>query len=119
MKGITQYIFEKSWTLKEYERSEFAAALGTMLGVYGEDDEIKVYSDFKKSLTDDEIKTLESVVDALDDTEVYKSAKRSMFKDELPLLKRFAKWLEDNDIANKFGSTNWDLIDAYEKILEY
>lgn len=119
MKGLTQYIFEKSWTLKEYERSEFAVALGTMLGVYGEDDEIKVYSDFKKSLTDDEIKTLKTIVDALDNTRVYKSAKRSMFKDELPLLKRFAKWLEDNDIASNFGGTNWDLIGAYEKILEY
>jgi hypothetical protein len=36
-----------------------------------------------------------------------------MVKDESPLLKRFAEFIELEDIADG----DWDLIDAYEKIL--
>ena len=68
---------------------------------------------FRKTLSKDELKQFNDLYDLFDDEATYHKINNRMVKDELPLLKRFAQFIEDNDIADN----DWDLIDAYEKIL--
>ena len=119
MKTLQEYLIESTWSFKNYQRNAFASALGLMLGNLSDDDEDinKKYNEFKKTLTDKEIKELDSVFDFLENYEVYSRVNSKMLKDEMPLLKRFAQWIEDNDIAYIHGRTDWDLISAYEQIL--
>lgn len=114
MKSIIEYINEgKSWSLSDYQRQAFGTELGFMTSNLGDEDEIAKYEDFRKTLSDKELKQFSDLFDLFDDEQTYRKINSRMVKDELPLLKRFAQFIDDNDLADR----NWDLIDAYEKIL--
>jgi hypothetical protein len=114
MKSIIEYINEgKSWSFSEYQRQSLGTAIGFMTGNLGDADEIARYEDFKKSLSDKELKQFNDLFDLFDDEHTYKKINSRMVKDEMEILKRFAQYIEDNDLADG----DWDLIDAYEKIL--
>lgn len=114
MKSIIEYINEgKSWSLSDYQRQAFCTELGFMTGNLGDSDEIAKYEEFRKTLSDKELKQFNDLFDLFDDEQTYRKINSRMVKDELPLLKRFAEYLDLEDIAGN----NWDLIDAYEKIL--
>lgn len=120
MKTLKDYLIteSKSWKFNDDERDAFASALGTMLGNLGEEDEMEKYGDFKKTVDDEEFNMLDHIYDFLEDYENYSVVRSKMFdKNEIAILARFSQWLSDNDAANFNGRTDWDLIDAYEKIL--
>ena len=118
MKTLNEYINEAvvnegNWSFTDYERQAFATALGNMLGVLGDADDMDKYVDFRKMLSKEDLKQLNSAYDTLDDEYNYSKINNRVMKPDMPLLKQFAKFIEDNDIAGN----EWDLIDAYEKIL--
>jgi hypothetical protein len=114
MKSLNEYINEgKSWSLTDYQRQAFGTAIGFMTGNLGDEVDIARYEEFKKTLSDKELKQFNDLFDLFDDEHTYKKINSRMVKDELPLLKRFAEFIELEDIADG----DWDLIDAYEKIL--
>ena len=122
MKSITEFINEAivnegSWSFTEYERGAFATALGFMTGALGDDEEQSHYLEFRNMLSKEELKQLDDAYNTVDDQLNYSKINNRVMKQDMALLKRFAKWMEDNDIANVDGQTDWDLIDAYEKVL--
>lgn len=122
MKALNKYINESvvnegNWSFTDYERGAFATSLGCMTGALGDDEEQSHYLDFRNMLSKEELKQLDDVYNVIDDSVNYRKINSRMLKQDMPLLKRFAQWMEDNDIADVNGQTDWDLIDAYEKIL--
>lgn len=115
MRSLNEYITEAkgNWSFSEYQRQALGTAIGFMTGALGDDDEIARYEEFKKSLSDKELKQFNDLFDLFDDEHTYKKINSRMVKDEMEILKRFAQYIEDNDLADG----DWDLIDAYEKIL--
>ena len=118
MKSIKEYINENSvnegnWSFTDYERQAFTTALGNMLGALGDAEDMDKYVDFRNMLSKEELKQLHSAYDTMDDEYNYSKINNRVMKSDMPLLKRFAQFIEDNDIAGK----DWDLIDAYEKLL--
>ena len=106
MKSLNEYITEAkgNWSFSEYPRQSLGTAIGFMTGALGTKEDAEKYADFKNSLTDTEL---------FDDEHTYKKINSRMIKNEMEILKRFAQYIEDNDLAEG----DWDLIDAYEKIL--
>ena len=120
MKSLKDYIvMENSWVLDIHQRNAFCFALGAMLGDIGEQEEIELFAEFKKSLSKSDEKKYRSIYDALTDEFAYKTATSKIFKSDNELLQKFAKWIEENEIADKInkGHRDWDLVNAYEKIL--
>lgn len=115
MRSLNEYITEAkgNWSFSEYQRQALGTVIGFMTGNLGDDDEIARYEEFKKSLSDKELKQFNDLFDLFDDEHTYKKINSRMVKDEMEILKRFAQYIEDNDLADD----DWDLIDAYEKIL--
>lgn len=115
MRSLNEYINEAkgNWSFSEYQRQSFGTAIGFMTGNLGDEDEIARYEEFKKTLSDKELKQFNDLFDLFDDEHTYKKINSRMVKDEMEILKRFAQYIEDNDLADG----DWDLIDAYEKIL--
>ena len=118
MKTLNKYISEAivnegNWSFTDYERQAFATALGNMLGALGDAEDMDKYVDFRNMLSKEELKQLHSAYDTMDDEYNYSKINNRVMKPNMSLLKRFAQFIEDNDIAGK----DWDLIDAYEKLL--
>lgn len=115
MRSLNEYITEAkgNWSFSDYQRQAIGTAIGNMIGALGDEDDMDKYVEFRKSLSDKELKQFNDLFDMFDDEVTYHKINSRMVKDELPLLKRFAQFIEDNDIADN----DWDLIDAYEKIL--
>ena len=115
MRSLNEYITEAkgNWSFSEYQRQSLGTAIGFMTGNLGDEDEIARYEEFKKTLSDKELKQFNDLFDLFDDEHTYKKINSRMIKDEMEILKRFAQYIEDNDLADG----DWDLIDAYEKIL--
>lgn len=119
MKNLKEYITEsKSWKFSDSERDAFTTSLGNMLGHLGDDEDIERYKEFKETINDNEFNILNHIYDFLEDYEKYPLIKSRMLdKNEMTILTRFAQWMFDNDAANFDSRTDWDLMDAYEKIL--
>lgn len=119
MKSLKDYITEKNWSLDIHQRNALSFAIGAMLGDIGEPEEIELFTEFKNSLSENEVKQYRSIYDALTDEFAYKTATSKIFKSDNELLQKFAKWIEENEIADKInkGHRDWDLVNAYEKIL--
>ena len=118
MKNIQSYINESiiaegNWSFTNYERQAFATALGFMTGALGDQEEQAPYLPFKDTLSKDELKQLNDAYYVIDDEYNYSKINNRVMKQDMVLLKRFAQFIEDNDLADN----DWDLIDAYEKIL--
>lgn len=118
MKQINDYINESvinegNWSFTDYERGAFATALGFMTGALGDQEEQVPYLPFRETLSKEELKQLDAALDVIDDNYTYRKVNSRMLKQDMELLKRFAQFIEDNDLADG----DWDLIDAYEKIL--
>ena len=115
MNNLKDYITEakRNWSFSDYQRQSLCTAIGNMIGALGDEDDMDKYVDFRKTLSKDELKQFNDLYDLFDDEYTYHKINSRMIKNELPLLTRFAQFIEDNDIADK----DWDLIDAYEKIL--
>lgn len=119
MKSLKDYITEKNWSLDNHQRNALSFAIGAMLGDIGEPEEIELFAEFKNSLSENEVKQYKSIYDVLTDEFAYKTANSKLFKTDIELLKKFSKWIEENEIADKIqkGHRDWDLVNAYEKIL--
>jgi hypothetical protein len=119
MKDLKEYITEKKWSLSIHQRNAFSYVLGVMLGETGEKEEIELFANFKNELTKTELKRYKSIYDVFTDDFAYRSVNNKIFKDDFDLLSKFSKWIEENDIADKIikGHRDWDLVNAYEKIL--
>ena len=115
MRSLNEYITEAkgNWSFSDYQRQSLGTAIGFMTGALGTKEDAEKYADFKNSLTDTELHDFNSLFDLFDDEHTYKKINSRMIKDEMEILKRFAQYIEDNDLADG----DWDLIDAYEKIL--
>lgn len=115
MRSLNEYITEAkgNWSFSEYQRQSLGTEIGFMTGNLGDEDEIARYEEFKKTLSDKELKQFNDLFDLFDDEHTYKKINSRMIKNEMEILKRFAQYIEDNDLADG----DWDLIDAYEKIL--
>jgi hypothetical protein len=115
VRSLNEYITEAkgNWSFSDYQRQSFCTAIGNMIGALGDEDDMDKYVDFRKTLSKDELKQFNDLFDLFDDEATYHKINSRMIKDEMEILKRFAQYIEDNDIADN----DWDLIDAYEKIL--
>ena len=115
MRSLNEYITEAkgNWSFSDYQRQSFGTAIGNMIGALGDEDDMDKYVDFRKTLSKNELKQFNDLFDLFDDEATYHKINSRMVKDEMEILKRFAQYIEDNDLADG----DWDLIDAYEKIL--
>ena len=115
MNTLKEYILEarKYFTLDEHERHALADFVGIICGNIGEDSERNKYSDLYDSLTQKEKDQLSSCHDFLEDDVTYKTVNRNNLKDDIELLKKVLDWAFEHDLLDN----QWDLQDAYDKIL--
>lgn len=117
MKDIQQYIIEKkkAFTLNDDERSALEDTIGIALGNLGEDEDIKQFKEFIDSLSNDERETLESLYDVLSNTEDYKKInQKNIMSEEISLIDKLYHYCDDNGLLDD----KWDLMDAFEKIVD-
>lgn len=117
MKDIKAYLMNESsskyFELNMHEREALAEFIGVLSGNIGDKDDNSAYEEVYKTLNDEEKEQLDALYDFLEDTRTYKKANNSTMKGDITLLRSIYEIMANN---NAFGD-NWDLIDAFEKII--
>lgn len=105
MKNFYEYIIEgsKYWTLNNDERLALSEFIETIIS-----DKNDIWNDLSKS----EQEELDEIYDVLTDTETYRKVTYHQLSSDLDLLNKIYHSAKDNDLLG----SQWDLIDAFEKI---
>ena len=105
MKNFYEYIIEgsKYWTLNKDERLSLSEFIETIIS-----DKNDIWSDLSKS----EQEELDEIYDVLTDTETYRKVTYHHLSSDIDLLNKIYHSAKDNDLLG----SQWDLIDAFEKI---
>ena len=97
----------------QHEREALTEFIGVLSGNIGDKDDHSAYEEVYKILNNEEKEQLDALYEFLEDTRTYKKANNSTMKGDIALLKSIYNIMANN---NAFGD-NYDLIDAFEKII--
>lgn len=115
MKQLSTYIFEaRSFTITNGERNALECVLGFVTGDLGDESEIKKYEEFASNLSEEDIKTLNSLYNVISDDQTYtKITKRILDKKEISLLKLLLTYIDENDL---YGDFEYELSNIIDKL---